>query len=468
MQQLSGLDAAFLYGETPAMHMHVIGLIVVDPSTMPGGYSFAKIRALLADRSEYIPAMRRRLAPVPLHLAPPYWVTDPDFDLDYHVRRIAVPSPGGDAEVAEIVGDIASRSLDRAKPLWEFWVVEGLENGHVAIIGKMHHSTVDGVTGANLLFEMFDLEPSPAPREDRPKAELLKGKPGDAALVGRAVFDLARRPFGMVKLAGETAYRMGNLLVARRRRSGPGMPTPFTAARTSFNAALTPHRKVAFVQVSLDDVKKVRKAFGCKVNDVVLAVCAGALRRYLADRDELPEDRALIASVPVGVHDETADREGTNKVSIMFSTLATDIEDPVARLRCIAESNEGAKEEHKFVGASTLQQWADYATPNMFSLAARLYSGLRLSERHPVVHNLIISNVPGPPVPLYFAGARLVALYPLGPILEGAGLNVTVLSNLDRIGFGFIACRELMPELWDLADAVPAALAELVKEAERL
>jgi len=244
------------------------------------------------------------------------------------------------------------------------------------------------------------------------------------------------------------------------------MPAPFTAPRTSFNATVTPHRTISFINVSLDDVKTVKNAFGAKVNDVVIAVASGALRRYLAARDELPE-RSLIAAIPVSVHDRTADKDGTTKVSFMFSSLASDIEDPVERLRLIAETNEGAKADHELVGASFLQDWAEHAAPNTFSLAARMYSSLRLSERHPVVHNLVISNVPGPPIPLYFNGAKLVGLYPLGPIMDGAGLNVTVLSNMDSVGFGFISCKELMPDPWQLANEVPAALAELVEAAEK-
>jgi len=201
---------------------------------------------------------------------------------------------------------------------------------------------------------------------------------------------------------------------------------------------------------------------GVKVNDVVTAVVSGALRLYLAQNEELP-DKSLIAAVPVSVHDEAAERAGTTKVSVMFSSLMTDVTDPIERLQAIARTNAEAKELYRMVGADTLMQWAEHAAPNTFSLAARLYSGLRLSERHPVVHNLILSNVPGPPIPLYMAGARLAGLYPLGPVMDGAGLNVTVLSNENRIGFGFIACRELVPRLWDLAGDVPAALAELVE-----
>jgi WS/DGAT/MGAT family acyltransferase len=314
--------------------------------------------------------------------------------------------------------------------------------------------------------ELFDLEPDASPRKAVPDDWEPERRPGELELIGRALYDVASRPVGVVKLLPSTLLGLGKI-VNRRTRGAPGMPAPFTAPRTSFNATLTPHRIVSFVNVSLDDVKTVKTAFGVKVNDVVIAVASGSIRRYLDNRGELP-DRSLIAAIPVSVHDRSEDKDGTTKVSFMFSSLASDVDDPAERLRRIAEVNEGAKKDHDMVGASFLQDWAEHAAPNTFSLAARMYSSMRLSERHPVVHNLIVSNVPGPPIPLYFNGAKLVGLYPLGPIMDGAGLNLTVLSNMDSVGFGFISCRELMPDLWDLAEAVPAALAELVEAAKAI
>ncbi|HLX88830.1 MAG TPA: wax ester/triacylglycerol synthase family O-acyltransferase [Acidimicrobiales bacterium] len=460
MERLGGLDAAFLYFETPSMHMHVCGLLVLDPSTMPGGFAFDRIRQLLLERHPLMPSMSRRLAVAPFNLGRPYWVKDPDFDIDYHVRRIGVPGPGDDRQLAEVAGDIASRPLDRSRPLWEMWVIEGLANGNVAVMAKMHHSTIDGISGANMMVYLFDLDPAaPAPAVvDEAPAERM---PREIELFGRGALETLARPVEIARLLPRTAVRLGATLVGLGRRRGQGITAPFTAPRTSFNAAITAHRTIAFVEVKLEDVKTVKDACGVKVNDVVTAVVSGALRRYLQGRGELPE-KPLVAAIPVSVHDQMAGSEGATKISVMFSSLMTDVADPRQRLEAVARHNEQAKEVHKMVGADTLMQWAEHAAPNTFSLAARLYSSLRLSERHPVVHNLIVSNVPGPPVPLYMAGARLVGLYPLGPIMDGAGLNVTVLSNEDRIGFGFIACRELMPTLWDLADAVPEALAELI------
>jgi WS/DGAT/MGAT family acyltransferase len=465
MERLTGLDAAFLYFETPTMHMHVCAVIVHDPSTVPGGYSFEKVRSTIESRLHLVPAFRRRLYEVPLRLHHPVWVEDSSFDLDYHVRRIACPAPGGEEQLAEIAGDIASRPLDRAKPLWEIWIVEGLENGHIASIAKMHHSTIDGVSGANLMVHFLDLEPNPAPKPQPEDEWQPERAPSDVELLAHAALSRATKPLGIAKMATKTIGSVGKLVLTRRRRGGPGMAAPLTAPRTSFNTVVTPHRKVAFARVPLEDIKAIRKAFDVKVNDVVLAVASGALRRYLDQRGELP-DKSLLATVPVSVRVDDDQSPGANKVSAMFSTLATDVDDPVERLRTIAAANRGAKEEHKAIGASMLQGWAEYAAPTTFSLAARLYSSFRLAERHPVIHNLVISNVPGPRFPIYFAGSKLVALYPLGPIFDGAALNITVLSYLDSVDWGLIACREVMPGLWDLAAAVPEALAELRKAAD--
>jgi WS/DGAT/MGAT family acyltransferase len=465
MQRLGGLDSAFLIFENSTMHMHVGGLMIVDPSTADKPYSFADYRHYVESRLPRVPAFRRKLATVPLNLGKPMWVEDADFDLDFHLHRATVPSPGGDHETAEVVGDILSRQMDRTRPLWEMWVLEGRADGLIAIVSKVHHSSIDGITGANMMAELFDFSaevPEPTGPDDSWEPER---KPSDLELVGRAVVDWVVKPVSVAKLVPQTLMGAGKL-VQRRRGGASGMPAPFRAPRTSFNATVTAHRNIAYTSVALDDIKTIKNAFGVKVNDVVLAICSGALRTYLADRDELP-DRSLIAAIPISVHDRSEDKDGTTKISIMFSSLASDIDDAGERLRYIAETNEGAKEDHELVGAGILQDWAEHAAPNTFSLAARMYSSLRLANRHPVVHNLVISNVPGPPIPLYFNGAKLKVLHPLGPVMDGAGLNVTVLSNMDTIGFGFIACKELMPELWDLSDAIPAAVEELLDAAKQ-
>jgi WS/DGAT/MGAT family acyltransferase len=248
-----------------------------------------------------------------------------------------------------------------------------------------------------------------------------------------------------------------------RAQRGAAMPAPFTAPRTPFNGTITGHRAIAWSQLDLDRVKAVKNAFGVKVNDVVLAMVASSLRMYLEDRGELPE-ASLVAMVPVSVH-ATSDRPGTNKVSGMFNELRTDIEDPAQRLKAIAESNEVSKEHNAAISANLLQDWAQFAGPAMSGAAMRIYSTLKLAERHPVVHNLVVSNVPGPPVPLYFLGARITGMFPLGPVFHGAGLNITVMSRENQLDVGLIACTELVPDVWSLAETFPDALDELVTAA---
>ena len=460
MERLSGLDASFLYFETPNQHMHVLAVIEFDPATMPGGYSFENIVEMIRGRLHLAPPLRRRLARVPFNLNHPVWVEDPDFDLDYHVRRIGCPAPGTDRELAEMVGDFASRPLDRSRPLWELVVVEGLAHGKVAAMAKMHHCTIDGVSGANLMVHFFDLAPETEvklPPEDWKPDRV----PTDIELAGRGLAERSVRPLRLLKILPETVASVRRFVQARREHGGPGMAAPLTAPRTIYNSAITPHRQVAFAEISLDDVKAIKNAHGTTVNDVVQAICAGALRRHLRRYDEIP-DKSLIAAVPVSVRDDADESGGSNKVSALFSSLHTEMRDPIERLLAIHEGNKGAKEEHKAIGAKLLQDWGEFAAPTTFSLAVRIYTGTRLIQRGPVAVNLVISNVPGPPIPLYFAGAKLSGLYPLGPVLEGIALNVTVVSYMDRLYWGLIACREAVPGLWDLAEAIPVALDELL------
>jgi diacylglycerol O-acyltransferase len=460
MDRLSGLDASFLYFETPAHLMHVCGLLVLDPSTVPGEYRFETLRETLRNRLQDNPAFRRKLHNPLLNIDHPVWVHDEDFDIEHHVRRITVPAPGEREQVAEVCGDIAGQPLDRSRPLWEFWIIEGLADGAIAVMTKMHHATVDGVSGASLVSELCSLEPSAPPmvQTDHPKPSR---RPRDRDIVLDGLLGIAKRPVKLARVLPQTLGVLPDWV--QRARRGAAMPAPFTAPRTSFNGTVTGHRAVAFARLNLDDVKEVKNTFGTTVNDVVLALCSGALRKYLDDRGELP-DSSLVAMVPVSVHGKTKSG-GTNKVSGMFSSLSSDIVDPVERLAEIAAQNRVAKEHHQTLSASLLQDWAQFAAPNTFGLAVRVYSRLRLADRHPVVHNLVISNVPGPPMPIYFVGARIVGFYPFGPVFHGAGLNITVLSNDGHLDVGINACRELAPGLWDLADDLPIALDELVKAA---
>jgi diacylglycerol O-acyltransferase / wax synthase len=460
IEQLGGLDTMFLSVESPTMHMHVCGLLILDPAETGVADPYAALRRLLETRVPAIAPMRHRLVTVPFNLGLPIWADDPDLRLEHHVHRVLIDPPGDDRQLGLVAAEFASTQLRRDRPLWEMLFVEGLAGGRVALLVKMHHSTIDGVSGANILGDIFDLTPEPPPRT--PPEREVRPLPNPLSLVGRALLQRLAEPLEIAKLVPDTVGKVGGAVwrAATRRGDGGPMAVPFNAPRTSFNGTITAERSVAFTDVSLSRVKALKSAHGVTVNDVLTAVVGGALRHYLAERGELPE-RPLIAAEPVSVHGQVPGMAGATQVSVMFANLATDVVDPLERLHVIAAANRRAKEFQAMVGADTLMQWAEHFWPNGLALGARLYSVLRGAEHHPVIHNLILSNVPGPPIPLYLGGMRLVGLYPLGPIMDGAGLNVTVISQEDRVGFGILACPDLTPDVWDLAEAIPSALAEI-------
>lgn len=459
MQRLSGIDATFLYLETPSAHMHVAMTGIYDTSTMPDGYSFEAFRDHIVSRFHRIPAFTRRLVEVPFQLHHPVWIEDPHFDVDYHVRRIAAPPPGGRRELAAVAAQIASIPLDRTRPLWEVWVIEGVKQGRIGFVAKVHHAAIDGASGAEIMTELYDLEPSPPPR---PPTEVPEPEhvPSDLELVGYALASKLRRGREMVPLLGRTVQSVANVVHNRRDPAGAVGAVPLTAPRTPWASSIGPRRSVAFARIPLDEVKQLRAALDVKVNDVILAVCSGTLRNYLIAHDALPSD-PLISVCPVSVRQEEEAGTGGNKVSAMFASLATNLDDPLERVRAIAESTRGAKQEHNAVGARMLTDWGEYAAPRTFAMASRLYSSMGMASMHRPIHNVVISNVPGPPFPLYLAGAELVAAYPMGPIMEGSGMNITVLSYRDAVDFGFMADPELIDDVWELADHVQTAFAEL-------
>ena len=474
MERLSGLDSAFLSFETRAMHLHVAIVAVIDPTTMATPYSFDQLKDFVSRRLLGHAAFRRRVVEVPFQLNHPIWVEDPDLDLDYHVRRHVLPPPGGPRELSELTGAIVGVPLDRSRPLWEIHVVEGLHDGNVALVGKIHHAAVDGVSGAELFVHLFDLTPdapvngSADPGADVPPVPPVAPEriPSDAELVGHALLSQARRAVSLPALVGRTVRTVSHLVSRHRDPDTVVGAVPLRAPRTPWSAAISPHRSVAFARVRLSDVKRIRTAFGVKVNDVVLAVVSGAVRRYLVDRDGLP-DEPLVAMCPVSVRTEDEHGRPDNRVSAMFVHLRTDLGDVAERVRAIARTTRGAKQDHHAIGAKFLQNWAEHAAPSTFALAARVYSRLNVADRHPPIYNVVVSNVPGPDFPLFLDGAELVATYPLGPIMEGAGLNVTVLSYMDNVDFGFLAGAELVPDVWDMADHVDDAMRELLSAARK-
>jgi len=462
MQRLSGLDASFLYLETSDQPMHVCSIMELDTSTMPGGYTFDRLRDALSLRIKAMPEFREKLANSPLNLDHPVWVDDNDFEIDRHLHRIGLPPPGGRAELSEICGHIASLPLDRRRPLWEMWVIEGVagtdchRDGRLAVMTKVHHAGVDGVTGANLMSKVCTTE------ADAPAPDPVDGVGGGSGwqIAAGGLVRFATRPLHLANVMPDTMSSVVGTLL--RAREGLTMARPFAAPRTVFNARISGRRNIAYAELDLEDIKTVKNHFGVKVNDVVMALVSGVLRQYLAERNALP-DSSLVATVPVSVHGKS-DRPGRNQVSGMFSTLETQIADPVERLEAIAAANSVAKQHSSAIGATLLQDWTQFAAPAVFGIAMRVYARTRFTESLPV-HNLVVSNVSGPQVPLYMLGCEVKAMYPLGPIFHGSGLNITVMSLNGNLDVGLIACPELLPDLWAMADDFAVGMEELLAAA---
>ena len=447
--------------EKPTWHQHTGGLITYDKSEAPE-FGFEAFRQLVEERIGVVPRFRMRIKEVPLGLDRPLWVMDRNFDVNNHMHRIAVPSPGGPHELGELVGDLMGHQLDRRMPLWEMWFIEGLEGGHMAVLAKTHHSLMDGASGQGLAEHMFDLEPHPAaaPAPPPPIArQEIERMPTDLELVARSLGPSLTTPFRLGAYAFQTVRR-GAAVLPFLRGDRPTV-TPMDAPPTPWNASLSPRRRLAFVSVALDDVKAVRHKFDVKINDVILAIVATALRSYLVELDALP-DKPLVTGVPISTR-ELDDTELGNKIANMFVGLPTQIEDPVERLKVIHSNTMSAKEMTKAIRARRIQAIAETAPPALINLAFRTMFSAQLDSRMNMAANALVSNVPGPPIPLYSKGARVRAIYPFGPLMLGLGLNVTVMSYIDSVDFGLQVDPELVPDPWRIVDRIPEALEELIK-----
>lgn len=470
MKQLSGMDATFLYLETPTTFGHVTGLMIFErPSEEFDPYSavHAKYASLIGE----LEPLRRRLVEVPLGLDHPYWVDDPNFDLDFHIREIHLARPGMVDQLADQVSRIVGRPMDRSRPLWEVYVIDGLDNGNWAMLTKYHHATIDGAAGQLMLNILTDTEPDATPPGPGPAWE-PEALPSDIDLLRRAVINLAGHPVKALRFQtrlvgqladaagidsiGSAAGKAGSAIKAIARlgkEDGPRIPLPTSAAPpTPWNKPITGHRRFAMRTASLENVKALKTATGGTVNDIVMAICAGGLRSYLQAHDALP-DGPLRAMVPVSIRTGDEEDPWTNRVSAIFPELPTDCADPLERVaRCRAAMLD-AKRLLNLVPASQLGDMAQVSAPVLSTSAMRLASRFGLAHRIAATpFNLVISNVPGPRKPLYFAGAQLVNQFPVSIVTEGQGLNITVVSYLDRLDFGFIVDRELVPDVWDLAD----------------
>ncbi len=477
VEQLSGLDGWFLAMETRTVFGHVGSVCIVDAKSAKSRLTLEHLTRVIESRLPLVPLLRRRLVTVPLGLDHPYWIQDPEFDIEFHVRELALPSPGNDRQLSEQVARLHARPLDRSRPLWELYLITGLRGGRAAIYSKIHHAAIDGVSGGDILTAVLDVSP-----EGRalPVAEAFESEepPDPVRLLARSAVNLARQPLRAVRVATDLARAipgMANALgspIAHRLAGGDDggllSQTGLRAPGTPFNAPISPHRRWAFADLPLDEVKSLRKGSAgtdLTVNDVVMALCAGALRRWLQLHDGLPA-APLVGAVPVSVRTKDQKGEHGNRVSMMLAPLPTNLSDPRERLGAMHEAMRAAKEQHDAIPASLLGDVTQFALPALANQAWRLSAGLRLMERvNPF--NLFISNVPGPNVTLYFAGAKVLAYYPVSALVDGQGLNITVMSYCGNLYFGLVACRRLVPDLDVLAGFLRDELDALTSSSER-
>jgi WS/DGAT/MGAT family acyltransferase len=475
MQQLTGLDAAFLALETTNSTGHVGGVSILDPKDAPAPLTLARLTQVLGDRLPLIPVLRRKLLNVPFGLDQPYWVDDPDFDIEYHIREIALPRPGSTAQLTEQVSRLHARPLDRSRPLWEIYLITGLAKRRAAVYSKIHHSAIDGASGAELLTILLDLTPEGRELPAQPPFAPAR-PPGLVALTAKAAAKLAWRPVEAVRMTNELVRVLPTLapavstlvggMLGLNRGDGEVILTSLGRAPvTPFNRAITPHRRLALRSVDLDSVKTVKNAFGVSVNDVVLAMCAGALRRWLADHDSLP-DAPLITMIPVSVRDPASKTAMGNKVSAMLAVLPTHLADPAERVQLAHAATKIAKAQQAVIPQGLVDHVSDFSPPALTARAARVVFATGLLHRLPPF-NLCISNVPGANVPVYLCGAKLLAHYPVSVLTDGQGLNITVLGYLGQLHFGLVSCRELVPDIDVLADYLVDELDVLLKAASQ-
>lgn len=467
MEQLTGLDSSFLYMETTRTPMHIGGIAIYDPSSAPGGkVRFKEVIQYIEDRMHRAKSFRQRLVNVPLNLDFPYWIEDPDFDIEFHIRHVALPQPGDWRQLCIQAARIHSRPLDLTKPLWEFTVVEGLDNvkglpkGCYAIITKIHHAAIDGVSGVDMTTAIHSLDlVDEVETPDHPWVP--ERVPTAPELLTRAYGNSVMQPLKLARLAAGSVPTLAK--VARSISRGDlKLPTaPNAIPRTRFNRVVSPHRVVDGRSFDLATIREMKsRQFGATVNDVVLGVVGGGLRHYLKSKNELPS-APMVAMAPVSVRTEGEQGALGNQVTAMSVSLGTHVADPVGRLQFVRQSALDSKSLTNAVGARQLADYTKFLSPTMTGLAARLYTRMGLANRFYPVFNTVVTNVPGPQVPLYSAGARLVTQYGLGPVFDGVGLFHPVFSYCGDVTISINACRDMMPDPEFYAECLEESFEEL-------
>lgn len=467
MKQLTGPDAMFLHMELKGFPMHIGGVSIYDQSTSPGGLvRFKDILAMFASRLDRSPIFRRRLAEVPFNLDQPYWVDDPDFDLEFHVRHIALPKPGDWRQLCIQVARLHARPLDRNRPLWEAYIIEGLNDlegvppGSFALYLKVHHAAIDGASGVQFFGAFNDISPEPEPAPP-PAPWQPEAPPGKGKLLFKAYTNNLRKP-GQV-------LRMGLDLLSSRQRVKQGLSRgEFSELgeipRTRFNAKMTPHRVLGATKFDFEAIRKIKNSVeGATINDVMLAIVSGALRKYLNQKGELPQ-RTLVTGCPVNVRDENErDKEG-NLVGMMTTALCTDVDDPLQRLREIHEQAVNAKAYMQAQGSRMMVDFSETLPAGMQALLIQAAAMTGLAEKN-LMMNTMITNVPGAPFQLYMCGAQLIDSFGIGPLAPGMGLfhtvNSMVMKNKGAITLAFICCREVMPDPEFYSQCIEESFAEL-------
>jgi WS/DGAT/MGAT family acyltransferase len=460
MRQLSGMDASFVYLEGPRQPMHIGSIAIYDPSTAAGGkVTFKGILEHITSRMPLVPSYREKLARVPLDLDHPYWVDDPDFDIEFHVRHIALPKPGDWRQLCIQAARLHARELDLDRPLWEFYVIEGLDNvegvppGSFALVSKVHHAAIDGVSGAEMTAVIHDLEPDAPPLEVEDTF-----KPGRVPtayeLLSRAGLNNAMQPLKFARLARRT-------LPAAVRNIGAMRNALPSAPRTRFGGTVTAHRVIDGVSFDLGAIKLIKSAVpGATINDAVLAIVTGALRRYLDSKGELP-DQPMVAMAPISVRTEGESGTMGNQVSAMTVSLPVNSVDPLDRLKTVHANTQESKAMTNAIGARTLSDYSQFVPWALAGLATRTASRFSMANRASMPINTVVTNVPGPQMPLYMAGAQMVSLFGMGPVTDGMGIIHPVFSYNGQISISFTSCRELLPDPAFYAECLQASFDEL-------